>query len=451
MRTLHVPVQGSYEDLYLQSAAAVEQRAPKWLLDRRDAAFARLRETGLPTRHVEAWKYTDITALADRKFAFARPSRLTRQLLQEIPTVHEDESLLVFVDGLYSSTLSSPVLEPGVTATPLLDAAHDSALCGALSRDGANNENAFVHLNEALWRDGVVLRIAGKRRLEHRIQLLFLHTGWAPNTMISPRCAVALGVLSETRLTITHASIGTGSAFSNAVVDIDVGEGAQLELCQTQTLSPASYHFATTRITQQRDSRLHSLDFGIGAGVSRHDIRVSLAGTGSEVVLDGISAVRGRQIMDAHTVIEHLQPHCTSRQLYKGVLDDHATTVFNGIVRVHPGAAGTDGQQMNRSLLLSREAKANTKPQLEISNDDVRCTHGATIGQLSEQELFYLESRGIAPAAARDMLARGFLEEVLYRLDDRRRHADLHVLLDRYFENTGHGAAQEQKRCQLQY
>ena len=443
MRRTNVPVQGAYEELFLQAAAGMQGQAPKWVLDQREAAFAHFRAAGFPTRHVEAWKYTDITAVADEAFSFATPTQPTPEQLLALPGVHADETLLVFVDGLFNSSLSTSTLEDGVTTTPLIAAAYDKALQGALYRGFTDDENAFVHLNEALWRDGVIVRIAGKRKLEQRIHLLFLHSGTCADTMISPRCAVAVGDLSEARLAITHASANGERALNNAVVDVDIGNGSQLELVQTQALSPSSYHFSTTRITQQQDSALHSLDFATGALVSRHDIQVSLAGPGSTVSLDGISAVRDRQVMDAHTLIDHQQPHCTSRQLYKGLLDGHATTVFNGIVRVRPGASGTDGEQMNRSLLLSRDAKANTKPQLEIYNDDVRCTHGATVGQLSDQELFYLESRGIAPAAAREMLAHGFLEDVLYRLEDRRRHADLHALLARYFEGAAHGTAEE--------
>ena len=438
MRRLQVPVAGAYEDLYCQAAAEISDGAPPWLRNQREAAFSQFRESGFPTRNIEAWKYTDITELAERSYAFASTSALDPQLLNHIPLYHDDEYRLVFVDRLFNRELSSPKPEGGVAVTRLPDAAGIPSLKGALTRSISDPAGPFARLNEALWRDGVVVCIAGKRKIERRLHLFFLHSGTVPDTMIAPRCAIAVGGLSEVRLSVTHASLQGGSAFNNAVMDLDLGEGAQVEMCHTQALSPDTCHVATSRITQRQDSRLHLLDFGVGGQLSRHEIQVALAGSGSEVVLDGIGAVRGKQVMDSHTVIEHLRPHCRSRQLYKSVLDDKAVTVFNGIVQVCAGAAGTDGEQMNRSLLLSRDAKANTKPELEIANDDVRCTHGATIGQLSEQELFYLESRGIAPAAAREMLARGFLEEVLYRLDDRRRHADLHALLDRYFETAGH-------------
>jgi Fe-S cluster assembly protein SufD len=259
---------------------------------------------------------------------------------------------------------------------------------------------------------------------------------------VTPRLVIDIGDLAEVQLAVTHASLQDGTVLNNGVVNIDVGSGAQVEFCHTQALSQAAYHVCTTRIRQQQDSALHALDVATGAALSRHDLSVSLEGPGSSVVLDGIMAARQRQVLDAHTTIEHMHPHCKSRQLYKSILDDRSSTVFNGLVRAHPGAMGTDGEQMNRNLLLSTKARANTKPELQIANDDVRCTHGATVGQISEQELFYLESRGIEPSMAREMLARGFVEEVLYRLDDTRRHADLHALLDRYFEQTGHRGAQ---------
>jgi Fe-S cluster assembly protein SufD len=436
-KALSTPVAGRYQLLFDELLSERVGQEPEGLLDQRRAAFDRFLQTGMPTRRVENWKYTDVSQLATRNFVHRAPSPIPASRLRDVPLFHEDDATFVFVDGHYQPHLSLGEIVAGLKVTPLVDTAEDPRLKGALSRTNINMESPFVCLNRALWQDGLLLRVSGKQRLDRRIHVIFLHGGDVADALISPRLVVALGGYAEARLAVTHASLRRGMCFNNGCIDVELDEGAQLEMCHTQALSPDSLHLVTTRITQQRDSHLHTLDFHAGSALARHDLNVALAGEGASVTLDGIYVSRDRQVVDSHTVIEHMQPNCTSRQLYKGILDDRSTAIFNGAVRVHPGASGTDGSQMNRNLLLSTMARVNTKPELEIANDDVRCTHGATVGQLDPLERFYLASRGIDPDAARDMLSRGFVEEVLYRLKDTRRHAELHQLLDRYFGALG--------------
>lgn len=438
-REISMPVHEHYDTLFAGVRDDMTGQGEEWLLEQRDASFERFRKIGFPTQRVEAWKYTDVSALKDRAFTSAAPYPLEPGALRNLPLLHSDETTFIFVDGYYSPELSSPELEDGVSVSPLLSATTEPTLKSVLMRSNIQMESAFACLNRALWCDGLFLQIAPQTKLGQRIHIVFVHSGAQQNVLVSPRLVVSVGSCAEARIAITHTSLAEGCILNNGVFDIDIDAGANVELCQTQALSLQSFHFCNTRIVQQRDSTLHSLDFVSGALLSRHDLRVSLAGAGCTLVQDGIMAARERQVVDAHTAIEHMHQNCKSRQLYKAILDDRATTVFNGLVRVHPGASGTDGAQMNQNLLLSTKAKANSEPELQIANDDVRCTHGSTVGQISAKELFYLESRGIAPDAARDMLARGFVEEVLYRLDDSRRREDLHMLLDHYFENTGRG------------
>ncbi len=436
-KALSLPVSGRYQMLFDEVMSARLGRDPDDLLEQRQAAFDRFLQVGLPTRRIEDWKYTDVSRLAKRdlvqKMPSPVPSSIPASRLRDIPLFHEEDATFVFLDGIFQPRLSLSDVVPGLKVTPLADAASDPRLKGALTRNNIQMESPFVCLNRALWQDGLMLRVSGKQRLDRAIHVIFLHGGDVAEELISPRLVVALGGYAEARLAVTHASLRQGMCFNNGCIDVDLDEGAQLEMCHTQALGPESVHLVTTRMTQQRDSNLHVLDFHAGSSLARHDLSVSLDGEGASVTLDGIYVARDRQVVDSHTRIEHTQPNCTSRQLYKGILDDRATAIFNGAVRVHPGASGSDGSQMNRNLLLSPMARVNAKPELEIANDDVRCTHGATVGQLNEQELFYLASRGIAPDVARDMLSRGFVEDVLYRLKDTRRHADLHLLLDRYF------------------
>ena len=432
-KALSLPVAGRYQALFDEVLSSRTDDEPGSLRQQRQASFDRFLQTGLPTRKVEAWKYTDVSRLAGRNLVHSAPADIPMSRLRDVPLYHEDDATFVFLDGVFRPKLSLSAVVPGLKVTPLADTARDPRLKGALSRTPVAMESPFVCLNRALWRDGLLLRVSGKQRLDRRIHVIFLHGGDVADEMISPRLVVALGGYAEARLAVTHASLRRGMCFNNGCIDVDMDEGAQVEMCHTQALSDDAIHLVTTRVTQQRDSNLHALDFHAGSSLARHDLSVALAGEGASVTLDGVYVARDRQVVDSHTVIEHMQPNCTSRQLYKGLLDDRSTAIFSGAVRVHPGASGSDGSQMNRNVLLSPLARVNTQPELEIANDDVRCTHGATVGQLDPMELFYLASRGLAPEVARDMLCRGFVEEVLYRLKDTRRHAELHQLLDRYF------------------
>ena len=429
-RALNVSLEGRYERLYEEVVEEKQGVEPAWLLEQRQEAFDRVVQLGFPTRRTEAWKYTDVSALAAQVFTHGRRDAAVSPGLLDLPIFCAEDITLVFVDGLFRPELSSDSGGDLIRVTTLDGAAAVPSLRGALSRTNAAVESPFVCLNRALWRDGLLLRVPGKRRVERRVHVSFVRSEKGGETIACPRVVMALGDLSETRLLVSHLGGGAQRSFSNAVIDIDVGDGARLEAVTLQSVGRRCDQLSTTRICQGRDSDVSCLDMALGARLYRHDLAVSLRGEGSHLRMDGLYAGTARQVFDFHTVIEHCRPHCTSRQLYKGLLDERASATFNGLVRVHPGAEGTDGEQMNRNLLLSSEAKVNSKPELEILNDDVRCTHGATVGQLDQQELFYLQSRGLDPVEARAMLSRGFIEEVLYRLSDTRRRDELRRLLD---------------------
>ena len=407
-------------------AAKAACESPERLAERQDA-FDRFQAQGIPTRRVEAWKYTDVSSLAERVFAPASPDPISRQKIEALPLYHAKDETLVFLFGIMQPELNR---HPAGSALEI----HPLHTVPDLPAPAPVPDNPFVDLNRALWSDGAVLRLPRNTKPAQRIHVIFAHATAAQPTICHPRLLIDLGEHAEARIAITHITLGDEACFSNAYLGITLQQGAHLDLVHSQLLNHASTHLGTTTITQQRDSELHCMDFNVGAALARHALSVTLAGEGATATLDGLYAVQGRQHVEAHTTTEHAQPNCSSRQLYKGLLDDRATAAFSGLVRVHPGATGTDGQQMNRNLLLSNDCLANSKPQLEISNDDVRCTHGATVGRLDDVELFYLQSRGIAPPAARDMLSRGFAEEVLYRLPDTKCHSDLHAILDHYFE-----------------
>ena len=275
------------------------------------------------------------------------------------------------------------------------------------------------------------MQLARNAIVETPIQLLFItEAAHGEQPAASPRVVVHAGARASATIVESYASSSDGAYLTNAVIDFQIEDSAQIRHYKVQRESAAGFHIATTNANLGARAKYETTTINLGGAISRHDINVVMDHEGAECAVDGLYMVEGSQHTDTHSVIDHRQPHCTSRQLYKGILDGKSRAVFNGKVFVRHGAQQTDAQQTNKNLLLSKEAQIDTKPQLEIYADDVKCTHGAAIGQLDEDEIFYLESRGINPALARNMLTYGFAEEVIERIkiDSIRRELDEAVL-----------------------
>lgn len=427
MKTRFVPLGDRYTALFAASGAPTE---PAWLATRRKGAVDRLRRDGVPTRFVEHWKYTDISTLAERALVLPARTDARGASLANVPFWHEDDLNVVFVDGRFAPEWSTGAQSQDIQVVRLDELTADP-------ETAPSDSLASALLNSAFRRDGVLVRIPVRRHLERRIHFLLLHASETPDAILAPWLAVAAEEAAEAHIAITSLSLSAAPCLHVPRVFLSVAAGAQLGVSQTQVLNDSSWQLGTTRIEQRRDSRVTHLEASLGAALARHDLAAVLLEPGASVELNGLYVQRDRRHVDFHTWIEHRQPNCRSRQVYKGIVDDRAAAVFNGVVRVHPGASGTDGYQLNRTLLMSREAQVFSKPELQIDNDDVKCSHGATIGQISAQELFYLQSRGIPEAQARHMLSRAFVEDVLFRLSDTRQRADIDALLDRCFP-TGH-------------
>jgi Fe-S cluster assembly protein SufD len=245
------------------------------------------------------------------------------------------------------------------------------------------------------------------------VQLLFLTAPGADEAAAFPRVLVVAGRDSRLDVIETYASLGDGEYLTAAVIEIFVGEGARVTHCKVQDEAGSAFHVASTRAEVSNDGAYDLTTATLGARLSRHEVEVALVGPGAACRVDGLYIVGDGQHADTHSLIDHREPNCASRQNYKGILDGRSRAVFNGRVFVHEGARGTDAQQSNKNLLLSPDARVDTKPQLEIFNDDVKCSHGATVGQLEEEELFYLLSRGLHPDLARNLLTYGFAEEIV--------------------------------------
>ena len=411
-------------------------RAPSWLKEIREGAIARFAELGFPTTKQEEWRFTSVAAIADRGFVLAHAPRAP------LPTPSDIEPLcvgvgprVVFLNGRHVPALSSGgTLPAGVRATSLA-AALESDVAGELAREHLArharwHDSPFAALNTAFLADGAFVHVPAGATLEQPLEVLFLSSGGpAPAdgpTVSHPRSLIVLERGARAAVVETYAGLGDGVYWSNAVTEIVVGQGARAELYRVQREGPQGLQVATTHSQQERDSFLGVHVVTLGAALARHDITTVLAGAGAELILNGLYLLRDDQHADHHTVIDHAQPHCASHEYFNGVLAGRAHGVFNGRIIVRPGAQRTDSKQTNNNLLLSTEARADSQPQLEIYADDVKCTHGSTVGPIDQTQLYYLRSRGLSPEAARNILTYGFGAEIL----DRMRHPAVRDRLD---------------------
>jgi Fe-S cluster assembly protein SufD len=324
---------------------------------------------------------------------------------------------IVFVNGAFSEDLSSKAgLGNGVRVSSLADAikARPSGIERHLGRIAKFEQHTFTALNTAFIADGAFIELAVDAIVEQPIHLVFVSDGEGAS---HPRNLIVAGRHSRATVIESYVSLRDSGYFTNAVTEISVGEGAHVDHYKMQRESESAFHVGTVQIGQARDSQLHSFSFAVGGSLARTNIYTSLDGDAATCTLNGLYLTDGTQHIDNQTSIEHIAPNCPSHEVYKGVLDGRSHGVFNGKVYVHPEAQKTDGKQSNNNLLLSPGARVDTKPQLEIFADDVKCTHGATVGRLDEQAMFYLNSRGIGPETARILLTYAFAADVLETIE----------------------------------
>lgn len=410
--------------------------SPEWLKGVREKGFSRFETTGFPTRKDEEWKYTSVKAIQDRSFQLAaKPS--DPDLSRYHDFLSPDFTELVFVDGVYSESHSRVSdLPQGLTVTPLerAIAEDDAHVKSFLLENRVGPKNPFASLNTAFVRNGAFIQLADKTVCERIIHLAYIFTGETPDLMCFPRNVIQIGASSQAGILESHICREKNAAyFSNAVTEMAIGANARVDYCKIQADSMAAYHVSDTRITQASDSNLESCCLTTGGKLVRNNLAILIEGSGVHAGLDGLYTLRGDQHVDNHTEVDHRQPNSTSSQLYKGILRDKSRAVFNGKIFVRQAAQLTNAYQLNRNLLLSPDAEADTKPQLEIFADDVRCTHGATIGKLNEVELFYLQSRGITRENAVRMMSRGFGEEVLLQIKNESLREKLSRVFGEYF------------------
>jgi len=407
---------------YIASFAQFEQsshaREHSWLDGIRQDSIARFDELGFPTTRQEEWRFTNIAPLAKIPFkpADSIPSSLTISDISRYTVCEARCTQLVFLNGFYSDSLSTVKFLPkGVKIISLAKALEtDRAVLEPLLTESSScQSNAFAALNTAFMTDGAFVHIPHGIALKDPIHLLFLSTRQTDPAISVPRSIIVVESESQASIVESYASLDKGVYFTNSITELYVGAGGQVDHYKLQRESDDAFHVATVRVLQERDSTYSSHSLSLGGSLVRSNLNVVLNGTGADCQLNGLYVTRRQQHVDNHTTIDHAKPHCASRELYKGILDDSSSAVFNGRIVVRKDAQKSNARQTNKNLLLSKDAAINTTPQFEIFADDVKCTHGATIGQLNEEELFYLRSRGIDRDAARTLLTYAFASELL--------------------------------------
>jgi Fe-S cluster assembly protein SufD len=394
-------------------AATARGAEPAELAALRREALAAFADAGLPTGREEEWRYSSPAELARIPFEPAPPGgAVERAEVEAISAPFFACSAFVFVDGRPAAALSSPSAQAGGLRVESLAAGAPPGL-GALVD---LKQHPFAALHTALFPDVARVVVPAGAEVGPPIHLVFVSTGDGTPRASFPRVAIEAGAGSRALVIQDHVTVGAGPRFTSAVTEVSVGENASLELVVLQRESEGSRHVGNVQARLGRDARFASRTLSLGGAYVRNDLGALLAGPGSECRLDGLFLGTGERLVDNHTLVDHAVPHGTSRELYKGILGDRSRGVFRGRVIVRPDAQKTDAQQSNANVLLSDAAEIDTKPQLEIWADDVRCSHGASIGRLDPEALFYLRSRGLAEAAARDLLTRGFAAEVLRRI-----------------------------------
>jgi Fe-S cluster assembly protein SufD len=389
---------------------------------------------GFPSSRDEEWRFTPVSPIAQTDFRPAAPAKLTRSALQPFLFGHPEWPQLVFVNGKFAPDLSVlPSLPLGVRLGNLATAlAGDTTLLERhLTRHAAPETTPFAALNTAFIRDGALVYVPVDTALDRPVHLLFVTSPDAGGTVAHPRNLIIVERGAKASVVESYVSLAGGATyFTNAVTEVVSGENAWTEHTRIQRESERAYHVGLTHVDQARGSHYRSFTLAMGGAIARHNLHVRLNAPGIETLMYGLYLTHGDQLVDNHTAIYHDHPECNSWEVYKGVLDDRSRAVFNGKVFVKPEAQKTDAKQTNRNLLLSSGAKVDTKPQLEIFADDVKCTHGATVGFLDPAALFYLRSRGLPPAVARKVLTYAFAGEVVNEvaLEPVRRELDRLVL-----------------------
>ncbi len=429
-----------YESLFHGLNATCKSSEPSWLEVLRRNAFLKFSQIGFPTTKTEAWKYTNVSEIETARFQNVQrgSSLVVKEEFDQMFPFSLNGTRLVFVNGFFAEHLSIlPNPQDGVVISSL-DLAiktHPEILKSYLTRE-TNTEDVFATLNKAFIQDGVFVYVPQNLEIKNPIHLIFIQGESQSLSLVQPRNLIVIGPRSRASIIETFFSVSEHAYFTNGVTEMVAEEGATLRYGRVQAEGKKAYHVYATNVQVGKESSFSSLVLDLGAKIARHNLNVELLDVGASCNLNGLYFPRSGQHMDHHTSIQHQKPEGVSRQLYKGILSGASQAVFCGNIFVAPGAQKTDAAQANKNLLLSSEATIDTKPQLEIFADDVKCTHGAAIGELDPTQVFYLKSRGISELKAKEILSLGFAVEVLNHAELETTHEYFETLVKNQFEGN---------------
>lgn len=392
-----------------------------WLDEHRKAATHSLSTMGFPTRRVEEWKYTDVSPILNKKFSLSIADKQgdVEAILSSAKISDLDCHQLVFINGHFSKTHScADELPEDVSIVNLKEAISkpDSDIGEYLNKYHHHEKNGFVALNTTLITDGAVIWIGKNVEFKKPVNLIFVSTG-SNNTASNIRNLIVAGINSQVDVIETYAGIDSFDYFTNTVTEVYLEDGANLNHYKIQEEGDSGYHVGNLFVSQQQNSAFNSYQVSIGGKLVRSDLDINLSGTNAQATLYGLYMAEDSQHVDHHTTVNHISPNTRSNETYRGVLGDKARGVFNGKIIVHKDAQKTEAHLSNANLLLSSEAEVDTKPELEIYADDVKCSHGATIGRLDDTMLYYLRTRAIAKDVARSLLTFAFAEDVIEKIN----------------------------------
>ncbi len=420
------------------------EQSPAWLMERRRAGIAAFAQHGFPTIKDEAWRQTNIAPIKRTAYQMQAPAvsddalaRLREQLILS----PEESYRIVIVNGAYNDDLSNIHANAQSDHHSLLmtfdEALHSDAMPEALGSVASVEDNAFTALNTALFSHGVLLRVSDGAALDRPVYIVYATVAENGAAFAQhPRTLILAGQSSEFKVLEHFIGIGDGAYLTNHVTEVLGGENASLQHYKLQQESPAAFHVSAVRLKLADDNVTQNFSIALGSTLARNEIVAELTGSGVDCTLNGLYLAQGTQHIDHHTRIEHIAPHCHSTEVYKGILDEQATAVFSGLIHVHPNAQKTDAVQSSKCVLLSDSAHVDSQPQLKIFADDVKCTHGAAIGQLNEEAVFYLRSRGISENDARGLLTYAFANDIVERIKIEPLRLRLAEIVSRRFNAT---------------
>jgi len=393
----------------------LENTSGAWLKAFRQKSFDQWAQTGMPTTKDEEWRYTSLADVANGRFQITTHHQLIEDKQFEDYRDKSDINIVLVNGVLWGGLSDLKHLPPGLTVSSLNEAlAHTPAeIQDTISKFSPNDTKAFLWMNQALFLDGVFIQVAKNAVIGPLVHIIHVTSGVAPGTIVFPRSFISVSEAAQVSILESHICFEPVSYLSNAVTDMKIASNALVEYCKVQAESHQAVHIGSTRIWQEKGSSLDSFSFDHGGKLTRNNLSVLIKGEGTHTIMNGLYGIDGNQQVDNHTLLDIQQPNCTGYQLYKGLLNGKSRAVFNGKIYVHSMAQKTNAYQLNKNLLLGSQARVDTKPQLEIFADDVKCTHGATVGQLPQEEIFYLQSRGITRQMAIQLLSKGFIDDII--------------------------------------